>query len=136
MYKELVTAAKVEKLPVVNEFIECLLADMDCSPKTQMQIELVVEEIFVNIASYAYEGEEGETIIRGRIIEDHSGMELIFMDKGKPYDPLARMDPNVNAAMEERNVGGLGIFLVKKNVDAIHYEYKEGKNILSILKNF
>lgn len=136
MYKELVTVAKVEKLAAVNEFIEGLLAVVDCSPKTQMQIELVVEEIFVNIASYAYDGGDGEAIIRGRTIEDPSGLELIFMDKGKPYDPLARADPDVNAAMEERNIGGLGIFLVKKFVDAINYEYKDGKNILSIRKIF
>lgn len=136
MYKELVTMAKVEKLAAVNEFIEGLLEVVDCSPKAQMQIELVVEEIFVNIASYAYDGGDGEAIIRGRIIEDPSGLELIFMDKGKPYDPLARADPDVNAAMEERNIGGLGIFLVKKFVDAINYEYKDGKNILSIRKIF
>ena len=136
MYKELVTAAKVEKLAQVNDFVAGLLADTDCSPKTQMQIELVVEEIFVNIASYAYGGGKGEAILRGRIMDEPSGLELIFMDRGTPYDPLSRMDPNVNAGIEERKIGGLGIFLVKKNVDAIDYEYKDGQNILSIRKNF
>ena len=136
MYKELVTAAKVEKLPSVNDFVAGLLEDTGCSPKVQMQLELVVEEIFVNIASYAYGGGEGEAVLRGRILTDPAGLELIFMDKGTPYDPLARTDPDVDAAMEDRNIGGLGIFLVKKNVDAIHYEYKDGQNILSIRKNF
>ncbi len=136
MYKELVTAAKVEKLAAVNDFVVGLLTDTACSPKTQMQIELVVEEIFVNIASYAYGGGEGEAVLRGRILTDPAGLELIFMDTGKPYDPLARTDPNVNADMEERSIGGLGIFLVKKNVDDIRYEYRDGQNILMIRKNF
>ncbi|SHK41065.1 Anti-sigma regulatory factor (Ser/Thr protein kinase) [Selenomonas ruminantium] len=136
MYKELITAAKVENLAAVNDFVEGLLADTDCSSKTQMQIELVVEEIFVNIASYAYGGGEGEAILRGRILEAPLGLELIFMDKGAPYDPLARTDPDVNAAMEDRGIGGLGIFLVKKNVDAIKYAYQDGQNILSICKYF
>lgn len=136
MYKELITAAKVENLSAVNAFVEGLLVDTACSPKTQMQIELVVEEIFVNIASYAYGDGEGEAILRGRIIEAPQGLELIFMDKGAPYDPLSRMDPDINADMEERSIGGLGIFLVKKNVDAIQYSYKDGRNVLRIRKSF
>ena len=136
MYKELIIEAKVENLAAVNDFVEGMLVDTDCPPKAQMQIALVVEEIFVNIASYAYPSGAGTAILRGRVLETPPGLELIFMDNGVPYDPLSRTDPNVNASMEEREIGGLGIFLVKKNVEAIQYEYKDGQNILTIRKDF
>ena len=133
--KELVIEAAVENLPVVNDFMAEVLAPVDVSTKVQMQIELAVEEIFVNIASYAYGDKIGNATIVGRLSESPLAIEIIFSDEGRPYNPLARDDPDTDAALEERSIGGLGIFLVKKNVDDLAYEYRDGKNILTVRKD-
>ncbi len=133
--RALTIEAAVENLTAVNAFVEELLEQMACPMKIQLQIEMAVEEIFVNIASYAYAPKTGAVTIRGAVAEDPLGLELTFEDSGIPYDPLAKADPDVTISLEERDVGGLGIFLVKKIVDDIHYEYEEGKNILTIRKN-
>ena len=132
---ELVVDAQKEKLPEVIAFIEEHLEKTDCSPKEEMQITMAAEEIFVNISSYAYKPEDGKATIQVEISEDPVIVTLTFMDNGKPYDPLAKEDPNVKASLDEREIGGLGIFLVKKTMDDVSYEYKEGKNILKLKKN-
>ena len=132
--KELIVDAAVEQLGKVNGFVQTLLEGMECSMKTQMQLDLAVEEIFVNIASYAYGEGQGTVTVRGTVTEEPPGVELTFMDEGTPYNPLKREDPDMTIPMEERGSGGLGIFLVKKNVDDIRYEYREGKNILVLRK--
>ena len=97
-----------------------------------MQIDLAVEEIFVNIAYYAYAPKVGMAVIS---IDISGGpVRIVFMDHGIPYDPLAREDPDITLPPEERGIGGLGIFMVKKSVDDIKYEYKDGQNILTIIK--
>ena len=133
--KKLVVEAKVENLTMVNEFVEELLQPLNCSIKVQMQLELAVEEIFVNIAHYAYGEKTGKAFITGRILEEPLRLELVFMDEGIPYDPLAREDPNLEQKMEDRAIGGLGIYLVKKNVEEIAYSYQEGKNVLTLCKH-
>ena len=133
--RELTVDAAVDNLDTVNQFVEDLLSTAECSMKTRMQVDLVVEEIFVNIASYAYAPGRGTAVIRGRLVEEPKGLELTFMDEGKPYNPLERKDPDTSAPLEERGIGGMGIFLVKKNVDAISYDYKDRRNILTIRKN-
>jgi anti-sigma regulatory factor (Ser/Thr protein kinase) len=132
--KKLVVEAKVENLTMVNEFVEELLQPLNCSIKVQMQLELAVEEIFVNIAHYAYGEKTGKAFITGRILEEPLRLELVFMDEGIPYDPLAREDPNLEQKMEDRAIGGLGIYLVKKNVEEIAYSHQEGKNMLTLCK--
>ena len=133
--KELVLEATVENLDVVNAFIDELLAPLECSPKKRFQLDLVVEEIFVNIANYAYGDGTGQAVLRFSLQQDPLKMKIVFMDEGVAYDPLAKDEPDVTLPMEERNIGGLGIFLVKKNVEDIHYERKDGKNILTIYKD-
>ena len=100
----------------------------------RMHIELVTEEIFVNIASYAYPDGEGFVTVRREGGEGAEGLTLTFMDGGVPYDPLARPDPDLTLPAKDRPIGGLGVFLVKKIVDEAHYEYKDGKNILAVRK--
>lgn len=131
--EELRLEAKVDKLPVVIDFATGTLTDA-CPPKERMHIELVTEEIFVNIASYAYPEGGGSVVIRRDGGEGAEGLTLTFMDSGVPYDPLQRPDPDLTLSAEDRPIGGLGVFLVKKIVDEAHYEYKEGKNILTIRK--
>lgn len=133
-FKEIDIEATVENLSRVNDFVAGFLARLNCSPRMEMQLELAVEEIFVNIANYAYGGKKGRAVVRGRLLAEPAGLELVFADSGQPYNPLARKDPDVNLAVEERSIGGLGIYLVKKNVDEVHYDYRNGQNILTLRK--
>ena len=96
---------------------------------------MAVEEIFVNISSYAYDPDIGVAQIRVETKEDPLSVVLSFIDGGTPYDPLAKPDPNLKIPLKERRKGGLGIFMVKKTMDGIKYEYKDGHNILTITKN-
>ena len=132
--KEIEVDATVDNLDLVNGFVEELLTSLDCSMKLEMQLSLVVEEIFVNIASYAYEGKTGKAVVQGGVEKDSATVKLVFIDEGMPYNPLEKEDPDISLSAEERGIGGLGIFLVKKNVDDISYEHKDGKNILTLWK--
>lgn len=133
--KELEISAVRENLDDVLAFIEQEIRDTDCSPKAKTQIEIAVEEIFVNIACYAYNPEEGPAQVRVEVLEDPLEIVLTFLDHGRPYDPLAREDPDITLSAEKRRIGGLGIFLVKKSMDEINYEYKDGHNILTMKKS-
>ena len=132
---ELDIEATVDNLPQVISFIASHLEKADCPPKAQMQIDLAVEEIFVNIAHYAYHPETGNAIVRVEVTEDPISASITFIDHGTPYDPLAKEDPDVTLAAEERDIGGLGIFLSKQLMDDVIYEYKDGQNILTLKKN-
>ena len=133
--KELVIEAEVDNLDKVFEFIDSQLEKYDCPPKIQWQINLAVEELFVNIAHYAYHPNKGSATIKFDILEDSSMISIIFIDEGKPYNPLEKPDPDISLPAEERDIGGLGIFMVKKYVDNIFYKYHDGKNILTIQKH-
>ena len=102
--------------------------------KIQMQIDIAVEEIFVNIANYAYAPEIGTATVRVEVMGDPPSVDITFIDKGIPYDPLAKADPDVTLSAEERQIGGLGIFMVKKSMDDVKYAYLDGHNILTIKK--
>ncbi len=129
---ELELEAKVAYLPEVQDFVD---EHIDCSPKARMQISVAVEEIFVNIATYAYAPEHGMATVRVEISEEPVTVTITFMDHGIPYDPLAKADPDLSLTADERQIGGLGIFLTKKTMDDVKYEYEDGKNILTLKKN-
>ena len=131
---ELEVEARTDNLEVVQNFIGERLERADCPMKTQMQIDVAVEEIFVNIASYAYAPLTGIAKIRVEITEDPATAVITFSDRGTPYDPLAKRDPDIHAPADERSVGGLGIFMTKKMMDDVKYEYKDGENILVLKK--
>ena len=119
--------------PTVAEYVEGWLEEHDCPMKIIMQLSVALEEIFVNVAHYAYPNPPGELDI-GLDVED--GMITIcFIDSGTPFDPLAKADPDITLSADEREVGGLGIFMVKKTMDDVTYEFKDGKNILTLKKN-
>ncbi|MBQ9065834.1 MAG: ATP-binding protein [Blautia sp.] len=132
--KELDIQATTENLPQVLAFVDEEIEKADCPMKVQMQIDMAVEEIFINIANYAYIPDVGPAQIRVEVQEDPLSVVLSFIDHGKPYDPLAKDDPDVTLSAEERKIGGLGIFLAKKSMDEINYEYKDGHNILTMKK--
>ena len=133
--EELEIEADVENLPRVAAFVESCLEAADCAVKARMQIGLAVEEIFVNIAHYAYTPGTGSAIVRVELSDDPAAVTITFADRGVPYDPLARTDPDVALPAGEREIGGLGIFLTKKLMDDVSYEYRDGENILTLKKN-
>ena len=131
---ELDVEATGENLSKVIGFVTAFLEEADCPLKTQMQIEVAVEEIFVNIANYAYAPEQGNATVRVEVSDDPVTVTIQFIDQGIPYDPLAKQDPDVTMSAEERQIGGLGIFMAKKSMDDITYRYENGKNILTMKK--
>ena len=133
--KELIVEAKRENLSEVQTFIDEQLEEVDCPMPAQISIDIAVEELFVNIASYAYGNGSGKAVVQVTVHEDPLSVEITFIDNGTPYDPLAKADPDTTLSVKERKKGGLGIFMVKKSMDNVSYEYKDGKNILTIKKN-
>ena len=132
---QLTVEAKTENLEEVLGFVDRHLETMDCSPKVSVQIDVAVEELFVNIAHYAYSPGTGSATIGVEILKDPAAIAITFTDRGKPFDPLAKEDPDITLSAEERQIGGLGIYMVKKSMDEVVYEYKDGQNILRIKKN-
>ena len=128
----LTVEAALENLEQATAFVDAFLEAHDCPMRTQMQIDLCVEEIFVNIAHYAYQGKTGTAEIR--LSEADGIVELTFLDSGMPYDPLKKEDPDVTLSAEKRQIGGLGIFLVKKSMDSVSYRFENGQNILTMTK--
>ena len=133
--KELTITAAVENIPTVTDFVTQQLEDLVCSAKTLAQIAVAIDELFSNIARYAYNPEVGAATVRVEVVEKPLAVTVTFIDGGRPYDPLAKEDPDVTLSAEERGIGGLGIYMVKKSMDGISYEYKNGQNILKITKN-
>ena len=131
---ELEIDAVPENLEEVQAFVEEHLSHSDCSMKALTQINVAVEEIFINIASYAYAPDKGKTKVRVEVSSEPVAVTITFVDHGIPYDPLAREDPDVTLPAEEREVGGLGIFMTKKLMDDVGYTYKDGQNILTLKK--
>lgn len=132
--KTIIIPAEVDQMEKVNSFIENELEKLGCSMKVQMQVALAVEEIFVNIAKYAYHPETGEAEVSVDAAGDPPVVTIRFLDHGKPFNPLTKEDADVTLSAEEREIGGLGILLVKKNMDDVRYSYEDGKNVLTILK--
>jgi anti-sigma regulatory factor (Ser/Thr protein kinase) len=130
--REITLPAALDNLDRLLEWIETVLADYSCPARTSRQIAMATEEIFVNIANYAYPGKTGDATLRtGR-----AGKSIVvqFEDGGIPFDPLAWPNPQTKASIEERTIGGLGIFLVKKTMDRVSYARVEGKNQLTFYK--
>lgn len=134
--KELSLEAKVEHLDQVLAFVDEQLEAHGCPVKTQMQIDVAVEELFVNIAHYAYAPASGPATIRMEAEDEPPAVSITFIDRGVPYDPLSKPDPDVSLPAEERPIGGLGIYMVKKSMDNVDYAYRDGQNILRIRKAF
>ena len=131
--EEIRVKALREKMQEVLSFVDAILEREGCPLKTQMQIDLAVEELFVNIADYAFP-EDGEACIGVEILPEPRRAAIRFTDTGFPFDPSQREEPDVTLSAEERKIGGLGILLVKKIMDAMVYRREDGKNILTIEK--
>jgi len=134
--KEITVAATVENIETVTDFVNEQLEAFDCPMKAQTQVDIAIDELFGNIAHYAYNPESGNATVRVEVTENPMSVIITFIDNGIPYDPLAQAEPDITLSADERQVGGLGIFMVKKTMDEITYEYKDGMNILKIRKSF
>lgn len=132
--KEITVAATLENLASVQEFIEGELKACGCPMKTLIQISIAVEEIYVNIAHYAYHPAAGDATVRCAVGGDPLQVTIQFLDNGRPFDPLAKSDAATALSAEEREIGGLGILMVKKSMDDVQYQYKDGYNILTLKK--
>lgn len=118
----------------VTDFINEQLEEMLCPMKTQMQIDVAVEEIFTNIVNYAYDGQVGDVEISVDMPEDGRTVVITFKDWGQEYNPLMREDPDISLSADERPIGGLGILLVKKLMDDVTYQFNKNCNILKLKK--
>ncbi|WP_334300750.1 ATP-binding protein [Blautia sp. MSJ-9] len=133
--KSITAEAKIENIVLVTDFVNSILEKNECSMKVQMEIDIVIDEIFSNIAYYAYAPGSGEATVQVEIEDSPKRLELVFIDRGIPYNPLENKDPDVTLDIEERKIGGLGIFLVKEMMDEVLYEYVDGQNILKLIKD-
>lgn len=132
---EIITVpAESASLETVNTFIQEKLEAIDCPKRARMQMQLAVEEIFVNISSYAYHPEVGQAEVGVDIDGDPPTVTIRFLDQGRPFNPLEKPDADITLSAQEREIGGLGILLVKKIMDQVDYAYENGKNILIIKK--
>lgn len=132
--KELTISAEIENIAEVTAFVDRQLEELNCPMKAQMQIDIAIDELFGNIAHYAYKPEVGPATVRVEVLDEPLAVVITFIDKGMPYDPLTRKDPDLSLSAEDREIGGLGIYMVKKSMDEITYEYQDGHNILKIRK--
>ena len=130
----LTVSAKIESLDTVYKFVNEKLTSLNCEERTLYQLRLAIEEIFVNIASYAYHPKDGEAEVRCEVLEAPLRVVIQFLDSGTPFDPLAAEDADTSPEGLIGREGGLGILLVKNVMDDVQYTYENGKNILTILK--
>ena len=133
------TEALTEKLSDVLDFVNVNLEEHGCPVGILTQIDVAVEELFVNVALYAYKSSNvtnGKIVLELEIQENPKALVLTFRDWGVPFNPLKRTDPDINLPAEERDIGGLGIYIVKKTMDSVAYSFEDGQNILTLKKNF
>ena len=132
--KEITVCATVENIKTVTDFVNEQLEAFDCPIKVQMQIDIAIDELFGNIAHYAYNLSDGNVTVKVEFTENPLAVLITFIDEGIPYDPTKQTEPDITLSADERQIGGLGIYMVKKLMDEIMYEYKNGQNILSVKK--
>ena len=132
--KEITVPARVDSITQITAFIEAEMDAFGCTGSDRTQIDIAVDELFANIALYAYPDKEGEATVRLTTDRRRADVTLTFIDSGIPFDPLAKKDPDVTLPAKDRKIGGLGIYIVKNSMDDVSYEYKDGHNILTIRK--
>ncbi len=133
--KQITVDATIDNVQNVTDFVNEELENLGCSMKAQMQIDIAIDELFGNIAHYAYGSNSGTATVEvhGRK-EEPAQVFITFKDQGVPYNPLEKADPDVTLSVEDRQIGGLGIFLVKKTMDEMQYQRCKGQNVLTIKK--
>lgn len=133
MKKTITVDAICDNLHVVQESLAPVLLDLPFSAGVRMDLEIAVEEVFLNVSSYAYAPGKGQVTVEAET--DEQGIMITFKDSGTPFNPLETAEPDVNASWQDRRIGGLGLFMVKQRMDSIEYEYRDACNILRIRKS-
>lgn len=128
--------ATIEGVEVVAAAIEELLESADCPLKSQLQISVAVDEVLANIVSYAYKPGEGPMWIDARVETDPEAVAITFADEGVPFNPLSIPEPDTSLPLEQRKEGGMGIMIVRKTMSEVTYVYENGRNVLTIRKEF
>ena len=128
--KEITVDATIENMDTVTAFVDDFLDQIACPMKSRIQINIVIDEIFGNICHYAYKDSIGAVTVRVESGNTPKAVFLTFTDNGIPYNPLETEDPDITSSSEERKIGGLGIYRVKKNMDEMKYEYVNQQNRL------
>ena len=126
--------AKTEALSDILGFVDQMLEKYECPMKVQTAICVAIEEVFVNVAHYAYGDGEGDVVLGISFNEETHNITFRMVDKGIPFDPLKKPDPDITLSADEREIGGLGIFITKKTMDSVSYAYENGENILTMIK--
>ena len=126
--------ARTDALSDVLGFVEQAMESCECSMKIQMAVCVAIEEVFVNIAHYAYPASGGDMTLHIGFDESSRTVTFRMTDRGTPFDPLQKPDPDITASAEEREIGGLGIFIARKTMDSLDYAYENGENILTMTK--
>ena len=134
--KEMTVSAVPQNTEKVIEFVNAQLDAADCPGKIRSKIDVAIDEVFANIAAYAYAPATGLATVKFALEDDPRAAVITFADRGKPYDPLSADDPDVTLPADDRREGGLGVFIVKKTMDGVNYRYEDGQNILTIRKQF
>ncbi len=132
--KEITVDATIDNVQTITDFVDERLEEMNCPVKAQMQLNIVIDELCSNVARYAYSDKTGKVTVSVDTVDKPMKVWLTFTDEGVPYNPLAKEDPDITLSVEERKLGGLGIYMVKKMMDEFRYEYKDGKNIVTVCK--
>ena len=129
-YNGITVVPSMETVPQVAEFMETEMEKFEISPKISMKMLIAIDEIYSNIVRYS-----GATEAIVSIKKSDNTLKLQFKDNGKPYNPLDSKEPDITASAEDRSIGGLGIFMVKKMLDKVEYKYVDNYNILTLTKN-
>lgn len=136
MKNEITVKAIIENIEQVQDFVAGILEQADCPIKVQMQLNVILDELVSNVARYAYNPNIGDLTVQVEVEDGNAELNLTLLDSGIPYNPLEKPDPDITASVEERPIGGLGIFMVKKMTNDMTYEYEDGKNTLTIRKSW
>ncbi|MBR5345976.1 MAG: ATP-binding protein [Clostridia bacterium] len=132
--KEITVKAAIANMPLVIGLAEEVLEQAGCSMRVQMQIDVAIDELFGNVAHYAYPDGEGDAIIQCGVDPETRVFTFVLKDRGIPFNPLDRPEPDVTLPAKDRKIGGLGIFLAKKTMDELTYRWEDGFNILTAQK--
>ena len=132
--KSITISADTQKLDTVLDFVNAPLDALGVPEEEKTVLDIAVEESYVNIALYAYEPGRGPVTLEWKLEQDPISIQIDFKDRGTPYDPLSRKDPDITLSAEERQIGGLGIYMVRKSMDNVFYEYRDGQNCFTMKK--
>ena len=126
--------AKTEALTDVLGFVDEMLEKYACPMKIQTAVCVAIEEVFVNVARYAYKNAEGDVSLGIGFDDESRTVTFRMTDNGVPFNPLTKPDPDITLSADDREIGGLGIFIAKKTMDSVEYAYENGENILTMIK--